>query len=106
MIFVGHFCSSADFAAVSLASSFANVTGYSVMVGLSGGLATLASQAYGAEDLRALNRVFEKALVLLLGVSVPLSIMWQWTTAFFIMCGQNATVSAGAGRYMRALVPR
>ena len=106
MIFVGQFCSSTDFAAVSIASVLANVTGHSVMVGLSSGLATLASQAYGAGDLRTMNRVFFKALALLLGVCVPLSILWQWTTAFFVACGQDATVSAEAGRYMRALVPR
>jgi MATE family multidrug resistance protein len=106
MIFVGQFCSPTDFAAVSIASALANVTGNSVMVGLSSGLATLASQAYGAGDLRTMNRVFFKALALLLGVCVPISILWQWTTAFFVACGQDATVSAEAGRYMRALVPR
>lgn len=106
MIFVGHFCSSSDFAAVSIASALANVTGHSVMVGLSSGLATLASQAYGAGDFRAMNRVFFKALTLLLSVCVPLSILWQWTRAFFVVSGQDATVSAEAGRYMRALVPR
>jgi hypothetical protein len=56
--------------------------------------------------LRTMNRVFFKALALLLGVCVPISILWQWTTAFFVACGQDATVSAEAGRYMRALVPR
>jgi Na+-driven multidrug efflux pump len=46
-----HLCPEGEFAAASLGNTFANVTGYSVMVGLSSALATLASQAYGAGDL-------------------------------------------------------
>jgi len=45
-------CDSKYLAAASLGNTFANVTGMSIMVGLSSALSTLASQAYGARDYR------------------------------------------------------
>ncbi len=107
MVFVGQLCSAEDFAAVSLATSLANVTGFSVLVGLSSGLATVAAQAYGAGDLDAMNQALRKALVVLLGACLPLSLLWYLALPLLMLLGgQEAAMSVAAHRYLQASIPR
>lgn len=106
MIFVGQLCTAEALAAVSLATSIANVFGHSVMVGLSSALATIASQAYGAGDFCTMNHATYKSIFVLLTACLPISIFFNFATPLLILCGQDAEVSLQAGRYLRAFIPR
>ena len=48
MIFIGQTNDSAKIAGIGLGNMYVNIVCQSIIVGLNGGIATLASQAYGA----------------------------------------------------------
>ena len=66
------------FAAAMLASTLANVTGNSVLVGLASAAATLSAQAVGAgaRQQRRLGEILQRALLVLALACVPISVAW------------------------------
>ena len=105
MILVGQYTTQEEFAAVSLGLSLANVSGHSVLVGLSSALATISSQAYGAGDLKSMNYSLWKACLVFLAACLPISVFWWYSADFLILCGQDASLSRDAGYYLRAFIP-
>ncbi|KAF7130175.1 hypothetical protein RHSIM_Rhsim10G0076300 [Rhododendron simsii] len=60
----------------AIATSFTNVTGFSLLFGMAGALETLCGQAYGAEQYKKLGIYTYAAIVSLLLVCVPVSVLW------------------------------
>ncbi|CAI0414316.1 unnamed protein product [Linum tenue] len=60
----------------SLAIGFANITGYSILSGLSSGMEPICGQAHGAKQYKLLGRTLHRATLLLLLTSLPISILW------------------------------
>ena len=61
-VLVGHL-GARDLAAVGLAVSLANVTGYSVMVGVATTLGTTAGQAFGARNWQEVSLQLQRCLL-------------------------------------------
>ncbi|KAJ0095548.1 hypothetical protein Patl1_15221 [Pistacia atlantica] len=104
IIFVGHLGELAQSSA-SLASSFASFTGFSVLLGMGSALETLCGQAYGAKQYHMLGIHTQRAMVTLLAISIPLAVIWFYTSNILIALGQNHEISIAAGIFNRWMIP-
>ncbi|RXI02473.1 hypothetical protein DVH24_030402 [Malus domestica] len=157
-MFVGHL-GELELSSASMASSFANVTGFSVLVGAhlemffrkhfwsytgafavsmffrkhfrsyTGAFAVSillearkklsnmsrswewevhwkhCGQAYGAKQYRMLGVHMQKAMLILLAVSIPLSLIWFYTSDILMALHQDHEISAEAGTFNRWMIP-
>jgi MATE family multidrug resistance protein len=93
-------------ASAGLASVTANVTGNSMIMGLSGALSTLCSQANGANDKEELCLVLQRALLILsICVCVPVTVLWTFSAPIMEALAQSREISASAHQYLLCLVP-
>ncbi|CAN0907519.1 Protein DETOXIFICATION 49 [Linum grandiflorum] len=60
----------------SLAIGFANITGYSILSGLSSGMEPICGQSYGAKRYKLLSLTLHRTILLLLLISIPISFLW------------------------------
>ncbi|XP_066325694.1 protein DETOXIFICATION 16-like isoform X1 [Miscanthus floridulus] len=104
VMFVGHLGELA-LASASLATSFAGVTGFSLLAGMACSLDTLCGQAFGARQHHQLGVYKQRAMVVLALVSVPVAVVWAYTGQILTWCGQDPEIAAGAGSYIRWLTP-
>ncbi|KAM7277495.1 hypothetical protein ACFE04_019361 [Oxalis oulophora] len=104
VMFVGHLGELA-LASASLASSFASFTGFSVLLGMASALETICGQAYGAKQYHILGIHTQRAMVVLLTISIPLSIIWFNTDTILISLGQNREIAINAGIFNRWTIP-
>ncbi|XP_072980771.1 protein DETOXIFICATION 16-like [Typha angustifolia] len=104
LMFVGHLGELA-LSGASVATSFANVTGFSVLLGMGTALDTLCGQAYGAKQYRMLGIHMQRAMVVLFLVCFPLAFVWASTSQILIALGQNPEISQEAGLYAHWLIP-
>lgn len=68
-------------------------------------LETLCGQSYGAKQYKMLGIYTQRAILILLAVSIPLSILWYYTGELLILCGQDHEISMGAGTFNRWMIP-
>ncbi|KAK7269830.1 hypothetical protein RIF29_22588 [Crotalaria pallida] len=104
IMFVGHL-GKLPLSGVSLGNSFASVTGYSVLLGMGSALETLCGQAYGAKQYHMLGIHTQRAMLVLLGLSIPLSLVWFYTSNLLIAMGQDSEISTEAGIFNRWMIP-
>ncbi|CAH1423276.1 unnamed protein product [Lactuca virosa] len=104
VMFVGHL-GELSLSAASMATSFASVTGFSFMLGMGSALETFCGQAYGAEQYRMLGVHTQRAMVVLMLMAIPISIIWTFTCTIFTFFGQDLEISTKAGSYTRWLIP-
>ncbi|KAJ0039118.1 hypothetical protein Pint_22183 [Pistacia integerrima] len=104
IILVGHLGELAQSSA-SLASSFASFTGFSVLLGMGSALETQCGQAYGAKQYHMLGIHTQRAMVTLLAISIPLAVIWFYTSNILIALGQNHEISIAAGIFNRWMIP-
>ncbi|XP_021296614.1 protein DETOXIFICATION 9-like [Herrania umbratica] len=90
---------------IALASSFANVTGFSLLLGTAGALETLCGQAYGAEQYHKLGTFTCCAMVSLVFVSIPVSVLWIFMEDLLTLLGQDPSIARVAGKYSCWLIP-
>ncbi|KAJ0755149.1 putative multi antimicrobial extrusion protein [Helianthus annuus] len=89
----------------SLATSFAGVTGFCFMMGIGGALETLCGQAYGAKQYQMLGVHMQRAMVVLMLMGIPISIIWAFTGQLFTIFGLDLDISKEAGNYAHWLIP-
>ncbi|KAF7098424.1 hypothetical protein CFC21_100167 [Triticum aestivum] len=104
VMFVGHL-GELPLAGASLATSLANVTGFSLLVGMSSALDTLCGQAFGARQYHLLGLYKQRAMVVLALACVPIALVWSNTTRILLLLGQDPAIAAEAGSYARWLLP-
>ncbi|KAL6640346.1 hypothetical protein ACP70R_022195 [Stipagrostis hirtigluma subsp. patula] len=104
VMFVGHLGELA-LASASMATSFAGVTGFSLLAGMACSLDTLCGQAFGAEQHHLLGVYKQRAMLVLALVSVPVAALWCCTGEILAWCGQDPEIAVGAGSYIRCLIP-
>ncbi|XP_028785538.1 protein DETOXIFICATION 9-like [Neltuma alba] len=104
MMMVGHIGKLA-FSGVAIATSFAEVTGFSVLIGMAGALETLCGQTYGAEDFKKLGNYTCCAIISLMFVCVPISVMWIFMDKILLLFGQDPEISHVARVYCIYLIP-
>ncbi|BAS98236.1 protein DETOXIFICATION 51 [Oryza sativa Japonica Group] len=92
-------------AAGSLAVAFANITGYSVLSGLSLGMDPLCSQAFGARQPRLLGLTLYRSVLFLLCCSLPLSALWLNMAKILLFLGQDRDITAMAQDYLLFSLP-
>ena len=76
LIFVGHL-GSVELAGAALGSSFCNVTGFSVCLGLLSALDTLTAQAFGANKLGKVGEAVQQSIIVLTIVTLLVLPLWM-----------------------------
>ncbi|EEF36019.1 conserved hypothetical protein [Ricinus communis] len=93
VMFVGHL-GELSLTGASMATSFATVTGFSLLLGMASALDTLCGQSYGARQYY------------MMGIHIiPLATVWANTLPILIACGQDKAISMEAGTYARFMIP-
>ncbi|KAI3986426.1 hypothetical protein MKX01_037708 [Papaver californicum] len=104
VMFVGHL-GELSLSAASMATSFATVTGFSLLMGMGSALDTLCGQSYGGKQYHMLGIHMQRGMLVLLLVSVPLAFVLANTGRILIAVGQDPEISAEAGVYARYMIP-
>ncbi|OVA14234.1 Multi antimicrobial extrusion protein [Macleaya cordata] len=104
IMFVGHL-GELSLASASMATSFASVTGLSLLRGLASALDTLCGQSYGAKRYHMLRIHMQRAMFVILIFSAPLAFIWAYTGPILLAVGQDPEISAEAGIYARFMIP-
>jgi multidrug resistance protein, MATE family len=92
-------------AGISLSTTFANVTGVSVLIGLASAVETMASQLYGSHQYREVGYVVQRSILILGLACIPIFIVWHLAPALFHMCGVSTEIChiVGVALRIRAL---
>ncbi|KAL8476673.1 hypothetical protein ACS0TY_029098 [Phlomoides rotata] len=104
MFMLGHL-GELSLSSASIATSLCNVTGFSVLFGMSGALETLCGQAFGAKQYQRVGTFTYGAILCLFIVCIPVSILWIYTEKLLILIGQDPLISAEAGKFAIRLIP-
>ncbi|XP_048576600.1 multidrug and toxin extrusion protein 2 isoform X2 [Nematostella vectensis] len=104
VIFAGHL-GELELATVSLASSFINVTGYSVAVGLCTALETLCSQAYGAKKYGMVGTYLQRGICILSVAMLLTYSFWMQTEHFLLGIGVEQQISRMTDKYIMMSLP-
>ncbi|KAK9723686.1 hypothetical protein RND81_05G017900 [Saponaria officinalis] len=104
MLFLGHLGNS-QLAGGSLAISFANITGYSVIKGLSMGMDPICCQAYGAKKLSVISHTFQRTFCLLLFSAIAIASLWLNMEPILLLLRQDPDIVEVAKLYLRCSIP-
>ncbi|WOK93374.1 protein DETOXIFICATION 16 [Canna indica] len=104
VMFVGHLGELA-LSGASMATSFAGVTGFSFLLGMSTALDTLCGQAFGAKEYYMLGIHMQRAMIVLTLASIPIAVIWYYTGPILKLCGQDPDIAAEAGLYAQWMIP-
>ncbi|KAM7529806.1 hypothetical protein LguiB_033216 [Lonicera macranthoides] len=104
VMMVGHL-GSLSLSSVAIATSLTNVTGFSLVSGLVGGLETLCGQAYGARQFEKVGMYTYSAIISLTLVCFPVSVLWFFMDKFLVLVGQDPSISLEARKYSIWLIP-
>ncbi|KAL8141505.1 hypothetical protein V2J09_014537 [Rumex salicifolius] len=89
----------------ALAVGFANITGYSVLSGLAVGMEPICAQAFGAGRPNKASLAFQRTVILLVLVSVPISILWANMERILLLCKQDRSMAHQAQIYLLFSLP-
>ena len=105
LLFASHYTNKEDgsmvFAGVSLSNMFANVTCLSLLVGMTAGIETLASQYNGAQQYTEVGATVWRCMVILWTMLFPISIIWYNSRAIFLAIGIEESVCQVIGNYLQ-----
>lgn len=101
-IFLGHL-GDTELAAASLGNTWTFCTGM-LAVGLSMGMDTLVSQAYGAKNYKLVGIIFQNCMLLMTLVCIPVGMMWFWTEEVLILMGQDPALAQLSGVFSKYLL--
>ncbi|XP_043695206.1 protein DETOXIFICATION 16-like isoform X2 [Telopea speciosissima] len=104
VMYVGHLGELA-LSGASMATSFATVTGFSLLMGMGSALDTFCGQSYGAKQYHMLGIHMQRAMFVLILVSIPLAFIWANTGPILLAVGQDPDIAAEAGVYARFMIP-
>ncbi|CAA6668702.1 unnamed protein product [Spirodela intermedia] len=104
VMFAGHL-GNLELAGSNLANSWATVTGFTLVIGLSGALETLCGQAYGAKLYRTMGIYLQASMITVIAVSCVLAVVWWFSESILIALRQEPAVAHAAAVYMRPLIP-
>ncbi|XP_055823023.1 protein DETOXIFICATION 16-like [Solanum dulcamara] len=104
VMFVGHQGELA-LSGASMATSFAFVTGFALLMGMGSALETLCGQSYGANQYHMLGIHMQRAMFVNLLVSIPLACIWANAGHILVILRQDPEIAAEAGIYARFMIP-
>ena len=73
--------------------------------GLVRGIDPIVAQAHGARDGESAALALQRGVVIAVGVSIPLAVLWLFTEKFLLATGQNPELAALAQRYVLVQIP-
>lgn len=73
--------------------------------GMASALETLCGQAYGAEQYQKLGAFTFGAILSLILVCLPVSVLWIFMDKLLVFLGQDPAISVEAGKYAIWLIP-
>ncbi|CAK9090078.1 Protein DETOXIFICATION 10 (AtDTX10) (Multidrug and toxic compound extrusion protein 10) (MATE protein 10) [Durusdinium trenchii] len=94
-----------DLAAASLAVSLANVSGYSVIVGVASTLQTTAGQAFGARNFEEVSLSLQRCMLLCAVFLCIVAALWFNSHSLLLLGGQEEAIAAMAAQYLHILLP-
>lgn len=89
----------------ALAVTLSNVTGFSVLNGLSAAMEPICGQAFGAKNYKLLHKTLIMAIILQLLVTLPISFLWLNVHKILTLLGQQGDISMEAKKYLLHLLP-
>ncbi|KAM5553936.1 protein DETOXIFICATION 16 [Rosa sericea] len=104
VMYVGHL-GELSLAGASTATSFASVTGLSLIIGMGSALDTFCGQSYGAKQYHMLGVHMQRAMLVILLACIPLATIWFNAGHILKFLGQDPEIAAAAGTYARFLTP-
>ncbi|KAL5995815.1 hypothetical protein ACLOJK_025885 [Asimina triloba] len=104
MLFIGSI-GELELAAASISIGFANITGYSIITGLSMGMEPICGQAFGAKRWSLLALTLQRTLVILFISCLPLALLWLAMEKLLLWCGQDPKVMPVASIYITFSIP-
>ncbi|KAL4333099.1 hypothetical protein GQ457_07G014690 [Hibiscus cannabinus] len=104
VMFAGHL-GELQLAGATLANSWATVTGFAFMTGLSGALETVCGQGFGAKSYRVLGIYLQSSCIISCSFSLVISVLWFYTEPILILLHQDAEISRTAALYIKYLIP-
>ncbi|CAB4277488.1 unnamed protein product [Prunus armeniaca] len=104
VMFAGHL-GELQLAGATLANSWANVTGFALVVGLSGALETLCGQGFGAKSYRMLGIYLQASCIISFLLCSIISIIWFYTEPLLILLRQDPQISKTAALFLKHLIP-
>ncbi|KAL2329534.1 hypothetical protein Fmac_017115 [Flemingia macrophylla] len=104
MAMVGHL-GQLSLSSVAIATSITNVSGFSVLSGMAGGLETLCGQAFGAEEYEKVGLYTYAAIISLTLFTFPITLIWLFLDKILTLLGQDPTISHEARKYAVWLIP-
>ncbi|XP_021801213.1 protein DETOXIFICATION 18-like isoform X1 [Prunus avium] len=104
VMFAGHL-GERQLAGATLANSWANVTGFALVVGLSGALETLCGQCFGAKSYRMLGIYLQASCIISFLLCSIISIIWFYTEPLLILLHQDPQISKTAALFLKHLIP-
>ncbi|KAH7352975.1 hypothetical protein KP509_19G073200 [Ceratopteris richardii] len=94
-----------ELAAGTLALTFSNIAGWSVLIGLASGMEAIFSQAYGAGKHEVLGPTLKRGFAVLLMASIPVAVLWCKAEGLLLLTGQAPLLCKEAQRYLYYLLP-
>ncbi|KAJ3231756.1 hypothetical protein HDU81_003533 [Chytriomyces hyalinus] len=97
-------------ASLALATLYANVTGYSLFVGMAAAIDTLCSQAFGeylagTGERKELGRHFSRTIFLMYTIAIPIAVMWWFTEPLLLLVGQDPEIAHLSAKFTKYLIP-
>lgn len=106
MTMVGHLGDQLALSSVAIATSITNVTGFSLLIGLCGALDTLCGQAYGAKQYNKLLFYAYSAIITLIIICFPISLLWYFSNKLLSLTHQDLTISNESSKFSISLIPQ
>ncbi|KAF3962883.1 hypothetical protein CMV_012665 [Castanea mollissima] len=88
-----------ELAGGALSIGFTNITGYSVLVGLTSGLEPMCSQAFGSKNWDLLSLSLQRMILILLLAIIPISFLWVNLGSIMLFMGQDKEITKMAATY-------
>ncbi|KAH0453976.1 hypothetical protein IEQ34_018300 [Dendrobium chrysotoxum] len=104
IMLVGHI-SHEKLAGASIAISFVNSLGFSVLMGASSALDTLCGQSFGAQNYKMVGLYLQRAMVICVLISIPLAFGTAFSGSILILLRQVPEISMAAESYARLMIP-
>ncbi|OWM76840.1 protein DETOXIFICATION 19-like [Punica granatum] len=104
VMFAGHL-GELELAGATLANSWATVTGFAFMIGLSGALETLCGQGFGAKLYRTLGIHLQTSCIISFIFAILISILWYFTEPVLVLLHQEPEIAETAALYIKFLIP-
>ncbi|KAJ3209646.1 hypothetical protein HDU83_008269 [Entophlyctis luteolus] len=97
-------------ASMALATLYANVTGFSIIVGMGAAIDTLCSQSFGeflagTAEKKELGRHLMRTMLVMTLTTIPIVILWTFTEDLLLLAGQDPVIAELSGKYTLLLIP-